>query len=794
MVALTAMFSNLTKKILRDIWRMRAQVAAISLVILSGVAVYIMSLSTLQSLQLTRKIYYQEQLFADIFVGLKRAPIHILESIKAIDGVQTVDARIMAGVNIEVKGFEEPIQGRLISYNEHQAVILNQIYLTKGRYLSAQREGEIIVSDAFAKAHQLNLQDNIDIIINGKKREFTIVGIALSPEYIYQIAPGAIFPDYKRYAIVWISQKAFEHAYDMDGAFNFLSLKLLPEISDKEVIQNLDLILKPYGGLGAYARKDQLSDRFLQEEFKQLNNMAIMFPIIFFGVAGFLLNLVMMRLVQTEREQIAILKAFGYGNWQVTWLYLRMVMIIVSIGIILGIAVGAWMGKALSELYTEFYKFPFLIYKLDLNVVASSILICFTLACLGVYFAIKEAYKLMPAEGMRPAPPGVYKKSWLENVKVFSKATYSARMIYRNIERRPIKALMTTLGIAFATAILMVGSFQEAALDHMIDVQFNLNQKEDIQVAFNEPVSHGALYSLMGLEGVRYVEGQRQVPVRLKFEQREYLSTLQAINNNQHLRQILDLDLKPIKIPENGVVMSDYFRTLLGVKVGDQITVEVLEGKKAIKTIQISGFVQEYMGLGVYISFDNMYRLLQEGPSLNGAVLSVFSDEKEKVFTALKNMPAVSGITFRENAIKNFFETLGDTVLIFTFFISLFGGALAFGLVFNNATISLSEKNRELSTLRVIGLSEWEVTGILLGELAILTLVAIPVGFVIGTLLCKILSVSLQSELYRVPLILNKTSFAYSCLIVLIASLFSSVFLVRKIKKLDMIASLKAKE
>lgn len=788
------MISSLTKKSLRDIWNMRAQVIAISLVIMSGVAVYIMSLSTLQSLQLTRKIYYQTQHFADLFVGLKRAPIKELDNIKSINGVQTVDGRIVAGINVEVAGFHDPIQGKLISLDEHQATSLNQPYLSKGRLLSSHREEEILISDAFAKAHQLNLQDQVDIIINGKKRAFTIVGIALSPEYIYQIAPGAIFPDYKRYAIVWMGQRAFEHAYDMKGAFNDVSITLLPETTPKQVIQEVDLILKPYGGLGAFKRADQLSHKFLEEEFKQLKNMAIMFPIIFFGVAGFLLNLVMMRLIQTEREQIAILKAFGYSNFQVTMLYVKMVLMIVLLGVLLGVGVGAWMGKGLSEIYTDFYKFPYLIYHLDVQVVVSAISICFSVALMGALFAIKDAYQLMPAEGMRPAPPGDFKQSKLERLIGASKVAYFTRMIYRNIERRPVKSLMTMIGIAFAGGILMVGNFQQGSIDHMMDVHFHLNQKEDIQVAFNDIVSHRALYSLTSLEGVRHVEGQRSVPVRLKYEQNEYLTSIRAVAPNQQLRQILDLSLNPITIPKDGIVLNDYFRAVLGVDVGDSIIVEVLEGKKATQDIEVVGFIQEYMGLGAYTSFERLYDLLQEGPSLNGAVMSIEPAKKSIVFEKLKKMPAISGITFRDNAIKNFYDTLGETILVFTFFISIFGGTLAFGLIFNNAIISLAEKNRELATLRVIGLTETEVTYILLGELAILTLIAIPFGFLIGTVLCKILSVNLQSELYRVPLILKKNAYAYSGFIVIAASLFSSFFLYRRVKKLDMIATLKAQE
>lgn len=677
------MITSLTKKCIRDIWRMRAQILAISLVIMSGIAVYIMSLSTLHSLQSTRKLYYQSQNFADIFVSLKRAPLKVLDDLKKINGIQAVDGRIVAGINVEVRGFDDPIQGKLISYDPFKTIQLNQPYLSRGRFLSLDREQEIIVSDAFAKAHALNLYDSVDIIINGRKRPFTIVGTALSPEHIYQIAPGAIFPDYKRYAIIWMGHKAFEHAYDMKGAFNEASIRILPNAQDNEILQKIDLTLDSYGGLGAYKRADQISHKFLEEEFKQLRNMAIMFPIIFFSVAGFLLNLVMMRLIQTEKEQIAILKAFGYSNWQITKHYTIMVFFIVLLGILAGILVGAWMGKGLSEIYTEFYKFPYLVYHLNSYVIVSSILICLSLAFLGAYFSIRNAYRLMPAEGMRPEPPGEFKISFIERVTRAEQLSYASKMVLRNIQRKPMKSLMTMTGIACAVGILMVGSFQKDAIDHMMDVHFNMIQKEDIKVSFNEPISRSAIYALNSMPGIRYAESQREVPVRLRYQQRVYLTSIEAVHPQQRLRQIIDIHLNPISIKSDGLILNDYFRHLLNVNVGDKVQVEVLEGKKRIEEIPVVGFIQSYMGLGAYLSFDRLSELLDEGASLNGALISVSQNDADSVFQALKEMPVVSGITFKENAIKNFFDTLGDTILVFTFFISVFGGTLAFGLVFN---------------------------------------------------------------------------------------------------------------
>lgn len=788
------MINSLTKKLLRDIWQMRSQIFAIILVIICGIAVFIMSSSTLQSLQLTRKLYYQSQRFADIFVDLKRAPLSEIGRIKRINGVQYVDAGICANVNIEIPDFNDPIQGKLISYDDKKLMHLNQPYLTKGRFLSNYREEEVLVSDAFYQAHNLKLHDTFNMVINGKKRKFTIVGVALSPEYIYQIAPGSLFPDYKRYAIIWMGHNAFAHAYNMDGAFNNLNITILPETNPKQVINEVDHILEPFGGLGAYPRNEQLSHRFLQEEFKQLRTMAILFPLIFFGVAGFLLNIFVIRLIQTQREQIAILKAFGYSNLQIVFHYFQMVILIVILGVVGGIVIGIWMGHGLSEIYTEFYRFPYLHYHLDLSVVITAIKMCLCVSLIGPMIATNRAFLLTPAQGLRPEPPGNFRNSLIERIGIFNNLSYVAKMIWRNIERKPYKSLMTLIGIGCSGGILIVGNFQKAAVDHMIDVQFHLSQKEDIQVSFNEPISTKALYSLRSIPGINFAEGQRTVAVRLTFEHRNYLTSIQGLSKNQKLRHILNSDLKPIRIPDSGIVLGYYFRQILGINIGDKVSIEILEGKKNKKTVTVVGFVKEYVGLGAYMSLHDLYTLLQESENFNGALLSVDISKKETIIQKLNEIPKISGITFKIYAITNFYETFAQTVLIFTFFISLFAGTLAFGLVLNNALISFAEKNRELATLSVLGFTSIEVTFLLLGEIALLTLLAIPVGFVIGALLCQFLVFNLQSELYRVPLILTKSTFAYSCLVVIIASLVSCIFLYRKMTQLNLVTTLKAKE
>ena len=453
----------LNKKLLRDLWDMKGQALAIGLVISSGVATYLMSVMTLDSLQLTQAVYYRDYRFADVFSSLKRAPESVKSQIADIPGVQTVQTRVKAAVNVQVEGFDELVRGLIVSVPDYGEPVLNAIYLKQGRMVEAGRDDEIVASDSFASAHGLKPGDYIYANINGRRKRLRIVGTGLSPEFIFEVAPGASMPNFKTYGTFWMARKPLATAYDMDGAFNDVAVRLQAGANAQDVIDRMDTLLARYGGAGAYARKDQTSHRYLSEEFRGLENMAFMFPAIFLSVAAFLLNVVVSRLMATQREQVAILKAFGYSNFAIVVHYVKLVALIVVLGMALGVGAGVWLGDGLSQMYMDFYRFPFLRRVLPPDAIVNAALISFVSAILGTLLAVIHAAKLPPAQAMQPAAPPRYQRSFLEAL-LPSRLTQPTRMIVRNIERRPVKALLTVVGIAFASAILVMGGFFSSAM------------------------------------------------------------------------------------------------------------------------------------------------------------------------------------------------------------------------------------------------------------------------------------------------------------------------------------------
>ncbi|MFA5080945.1 MAG: ABC transporter permease [Hydrogenophilaceae bacterium] len=785
----------LNRKLLRDLWLMRGQILAIAAVIMGGVATLVMALSTYDSLLETRDRFYRDYRFAEVFAPLKRAPEAMAERLREIPGVRELETRVVAQVKLEVAGFSDPITGQLLSVPDHGDPLLNRLHLKRGRWPTPYSENEALVSDTFADAHHLKTGDHVGAIINGKLKQLTLVGIALSPEYVYQIAPGSMFPDFQRYGVLWMGRHALAVAYGMDGAFNRVALTLAPGAQIQDVIDALDERLAPYGGIGAYGRKDQFSNRFLTEELKQLQTTATVFPAIFLGVAAFLLNVVVSRLIATQRDQIAILKAFGYPNGTIGWHYIKLVLAIVLIGVAGGVALGAWFGHGLAGVYMDFYRFPYLNYILRPPAILIALAVGAVAGIGGTLFAVLKATRLPPAEGMRPETPVAYRATIVERLGLQRYLNQPSRMILRHIERRPVKSLLTLIGIACAGGLMMVGNYQRGAIDFMVDVQFRQAAREDLSVTFIEPTAGRALHEIAGLPGVRQVEGFRDVAANLRFRQYHYRTSLSGIQPEGRLHRSLDSKLKPVRVPPDGVILTDHLATnILHVQPGDLLTVEVLEGRRQVLQIPVQGITKQYLGVSAYIRQDVLNTLLREGDVVSGAYVSHEPDRAGPLYQALHDRPRVLGLVAHATAIRSFYATLGEFVLFFNMVSTLLAGIIAFGVVYNSARISLSERSRELASLRVLGFTRGEIAYILLGELAVLTLAAIPVGFLVGAGLCGILVVSFESDLYRLPLVLSSNNYALSAAVVAVSAILSGLLAWHRLGRLDLIGVLKTRE
>jgi putative ABC transport system permease protein len=786
---------SLDRKLLRDIWHLKGQILAIALVVACGIASFVMSMSVYNSLTLTQEAYYDRFRFADVFVQVKRAPESLKRQIANIEGVAQVQTRIQVDVTLDVPGLVEPATGRLISVPERNRPLLNDLSLSQGRYIEANRRNEVIISEVFAAANNLNLGDRLGAIINGRWQQLQIVGFALSPEYVYEVrGAGELYPDNRRFGILWMGREALGNAFDMDGAFNSATLKLMPGAIEADVIDRLDHMLDHYGSLGAYGRKDQISHSILTDEISGLEVMATMIPSLFLAIAAFLLHIVLSRLIATQREQIAILKAFGYSNWAIGAHYLKFVLCIIGSGVVLGVGVGFWLGHGLTQVYKEFYRFPLLRYEPGSNLILTAVLVSASAALVGGLMALRRAVKLPPAEAMRPEPPAQFRPTIIERLGLQHFFSPVGRIILRNLERKPIQALMSIMGIAIAISLLLVGNYMIDAVNELMVIQFYNVQREDVTLVFNEPRPLRVGYEVTHLPGVLRAEPFRSVPVKLRFTHHEYRTALMGILADGDFRQLLDRQLHTVPLPSDGIVLTTKLAEVLGITPGQNLTIEVMEGRRPTETVPVVGTVDELLGMSAYMDIHALNRMMQEGQTISGMFLAIDDNQSDRLYQRLKQIPVITGVSFRTSQIESFEEISARNLWVMTVSLIVFASIITFSVVYNAARIALSERSRELASLRIMGFTRAEIAVILLGEQAILTVAAIPVGLWIGYGWALMLVAAYNKELYRLPLVLTRHNYAFTIMVVLLAAIGSGLIIRRQLDRLDLIAVLKTRE
>lgn len=784
----------LDKKLLRDLWQLKSQALAIALVMACGIATFVMSLSTLHSLAGTLDAYYEKYRFAQVFTHLKRAPNALAARLQEIPGVAQAQTRVVTQVTLDLAGLPEPASGRLISLPAGKQPGLNRLHLVEGRFPERGRRGEVLASSQFARAHGLRPGDRLLAVLNGRRQALHIVGVALSPEHVYLIRPGEIIPDNRRFGVFWMDYDQLAAAFDLDGAFNDVTLTLAPDASEAEVLQRLDQLTATYGGQGAHGRDEQLSHKLVSNEITQLRGMALVPPTIFLTVAAFLLNVVLNRLISTQREQIATLKAFGYTRAEVGWHYLQFALAIALVGLILGLAAGAWFGRGMTSMYAQFFSFPTFDYLLDPTVILIALTVSAGTALVAVMGAVRRASSLPPAEAMRPEPPASFRPTIVERLGLQHLLSQGARMILRQLERHPFKALFSCLGIALAVAVMILGSFSEDIVDALIDFQFYQTQRQDMTVTFVEPASGRALAEIRSLPGVRYAEPVRTVPVRMRFEHRSRLLAITGLRPEPHLFRPLDRSGQPVPLPERGLVLSTTLADVLGVRPGQEVQVEVMEGNRPVRQIPVVALVEDYAGTSAFMQLRALQRLLREEDAISGAFIAVDTQGQDDLYRRLKETPLVAGVTLKRAALQSFQETLAENLLRMRLFNILFASIIAFGVVYNSMRIALSERSRELATLRVIGFTRAEISWLLLGEAALLTLAAIPLGLLLGYGFAALATWTLQTEVQRFPLVVDLSTYGYAALVILVAACISGLVVRRRLDRLDLIAVLKSRE
>ncbi len=784
----------LDKKLARDLRRLWPQSLAVASVMAAGIATLLIGLGAYYSLFETRRIYYERANFADMFASATRAPKQLLGRIAKIDGVAKVEGRITQTAIVDVEDFAMPATGVFISLPPNTDNQLNQLTFKTGRMPEPGSTRDVAITEGFAKAHGFTVGSEFRAVLRGFRRSFRIAGIALSPEYIYAIGPGDMMPDDRRFAVIWIREPALAAATNMEGAFNSVILKLASGANHLAVGDQLDRILERYGGTKAYTRETQVSHSFLDSELKQLWAMSRVLPPVFLVVTAFLVNMVFSRLIALEREQIGLLKALGYASGEVALHYLKLVVLISVGGVAIGFAAGTWLNMLLTRLYSQFFHFPFEIHVYSGWLYAAAATIAMTSAFAGATNSIIESADVSPAVAMSPPAPPRYKRilpNWKFISQLLSQLTI---MTLRNILRWPLRATITTCGIALSVSLLVSSLFSIGSVNFMIDAVFERTDRQDVSISLGDNKSELAVSEARRLPGVLAVEPFRAMAVEFSNGNRKKRTLILGKPEFTDVSRILDSSMKQVSVPSTGLLISEALAKSLGLRVGDTVQVEFLGATRKSSKLPVTGIVQTYIGLLAVMRLDALNRELGEGPRISGFHLLLDQANVDAFLRRVKETPSLAALSLQRVSLARFRETIAQNINYqISVFLSL-AIIIAFGVVYNSARIQFSERARELASLRVFGFTNTEVSGVLLLEYALLTIVAVPLGWAGGYVLARILVRGFESDLYRIPFVIERSAYAYAALIAIIAVTFSALIVIRRVRKLDLVRVLKTRD
>ncbi len=783
----------LDQKLLRDLRHLGGQILTIALVVACGVASFVALRGNYASLELARTTYYERYGFAAAFASLERAPRSLLADIEAIPGVARAEGRIVEAVLVPLEPGVRPISGRVVSVAPHGAS-LNRVDLRQGRLLEPGRNDEVLLLEGFALARNIEPGHRLPVVLNGRQREMRVVGLVASPEYVFAVAPGDLAADPTRFAVMWMGEEAVAAAFAMEGAFNDVAVALQPGASERAVLHELDLRLEPYGGLGAYSRARQPSNYMVSGELTQLRSMSSVVPAIFLAVAALLLNLVLSRLVLLQRGEIAALKALGYHSGEIGLHFAKLVALISLAGAGLGAAAGAWLGAAMTELYHHYFKFPNLEFRFDISSAIGSLLVTLLASGVGTFAAVRGVLRLAPAEAMQAPPPARYTRSWLDRWELGRLVGTAPQMVLRELRRRPLRTLLSSVAIASSVGLTVVGGFYYDATEELVRTQFFDVMREDVTVALTGPRPERAVRELGHLPGVLRAEGRRELPVRFRAGHRFRDGVVIGYAADAELRALRDKTGRPVPLPPGGLVLTDKLAELLGLEVGDRLTIELREGSRAHEEVTLSGLVDESFGLQGHMDLVALSQLVRQEPLVSSVLLQVDPALSRELHRRLAELPAVAAVGSREELLQRFRDQSAGMIIVFTLIITFFAVTITFGVVYNNARVALSQRARDLASLRVLGFTRAEVSTMLLGEMGVQVLLAIPLGLFFGRGLVWALGTTMDPETYRLPLLVTTRSYAFATLVTLIASLLSALVVRRKLDSLDLIAVLKTRE
>lgn len=793
------MVSVLDRKLLRELRGSWGVLLAISGIMAIGVAAYVALNSAYRNLATAQRLYYSQCRMADFSLELKKVPNADLAAVAELPGVVEIRPRIQFFATVDLERVVEPLNGLVLSLPDRRSPVINDIVLRNGSYFTDRRMNEVIVNEAFARKHGLYPGQWIHLLLNNQRQELFIVGTAISSEFTYLVGPGTIVPDPKHFGVFYIKQSFAEEVYSFDGASNQVLGLLAPDVRDRpnDILRQAETLLAPYGVFTTIPLRDQPSNRFISNEIQGLRAFGVINPTIFLAVAAMVLNVLMSRLAEQQRVVVGTLKALGYEDRQIFGHFVKFGLCIGVVGGVGGVLLGYWIAHGMTSLYQLFFQFPSLVARVYPTICAEGLTISLVCGLLGSIHGARAVLKLEPAEAMRAKPPAQGGAILLERVTWFwERLSFGWRMTLRSIFRNRLRTAAGVFAAAMGSAVSVNALMLTMATTHMVDFQFQLVQRGDVDLAFKDERGREAVDEARHLPGVDRVEPIFDVACTFINGPYRRKGAIVGLVDGAQLTVPRDADGRPIRIPTIGLTLTRKMAETLHARRGDAVTVEPTKGLREPRQAIVAEIVDSYLGIAVYANIAYLSALVNEEFATSGVQLSINPQPQARasLYRELKQMPKIEAVTARADTIENVMQTLVKNQRVFIGLLVLFAGVIFFGSVLNASLVSMAERQREIATLQVLGYTPWQVGGLFLRETMVTNLLGTLLGLPLGYLLNWAITVAYDTEMFRIPLIDPTEVWIWTTLLGTSFGLLAHGVVQRMILKMDWLDALKTKE
>lgn len=784
----------LNKKLLRDLWQAKGQFLSVLVIVVIGVMFYSGINAAFRNLSGASEKYYREYRFGDLWVSFQKAPESTEARIESLPFVKMAMGRIVQDVNILISGENASI--RLITLPDEKKDIVNDIMMKSGRYFSLTDNNQCLVDEAFFKAHNLKTGDYIFPIINGNEVRLKVIGSVTNPEYVYSIKDASeLVPDNRRFGVIYIKKSFGQAILGTNGSINSASMLLREGTDIEKAKDDVKKLLKEYGVTEVVDREDQISNRMISEKLKGLQSTGGAFPVLFFIVAAVIIYITMGRMVENQRNQIGVLKAFGFGNMRILLHYLSFSACLAISGSLIGSIFGMYLGKAFTELQNVYFNLPTGDMKIYPELVVPASLLTLFFCLLAGYNSCKKVFKIMPSEAMRPKSPLKGKKIIIEKVELLWKSlNYSWKIILRNVFRYKRRALLTSIGVIFATSITVVALGENDSIKFLVDQQYSNIQNYDIKVNFSRFLSLEELRYIKSIPHVSKIEPVIETGVEISNGWRTKTTGFTALVGNPEIYKVTDKAGTPLILPDNGILLPDKLSKVLGVSPGDMVNVQSFLPGKEKKEIQVKGTIAQYLGTSAYANLESIDYLLGEGRIANSAVIKLDSRSSEQqVVERLKEIPAVRSVQSKSDSMNNLTKNMASLTSAIGVMIVL-AALLSIAVIYNIATINIFERQRELATLKVLGFKDSEIRSLIFNENYLITIFGALIGLPLGAWLGNYMLSMYETDAYTIPFVMKGGSYALAAALTIGFTILANLTLRKKIRNIDMVEVLKSNE